>query len=99
MREIAFIKQNKQKWLDFEQVIFGKSKKNPDEVANLYVQLINDLSFAQTYYPKSKTVVYLNYLSSQIFQKIYKTKRTETHLLIHFFKTEVPLLVYQYKKL
>ncbi|TGD58153.1 stage II sporulation protein M [Flavobacterium humi] len=98
MREIAFIKQNKQKWLDFEQVIFGKTKKNPDEIANLYVQLVNDLSYAQTYYPKSKTVVYLNYLTSQIYQKIYKTKRAQTNQLVYFFKTEVPLLVYEYKR-
>ncbi|MGH2666360.1 stage II sporulation protein M [Flavobacterium sp.] len=98
MREIAFIKQNKQKWLDFEQVIFGKTKKNPDEIANLYVQLVNDLSYAQTYYPKSKTVVYLNYLASQIYQKIYKTKRTQTNQLVYFFKTEVPLILYEYKR-
>jgi uncharacterized membrane protein SpoIIM required for sporulation len=98
MREIAFIKQNKEKWLDFEQVIFGKTKKNPDEIANLYIQLVNDLSYAQTYYPKSKTVTYLNYLASQIYQKIYKTKRAETNRLIYFFKTEVPLIVYQYRR-
>ncbi|WP_300565566.1 stage II sporulation protein M [Flavobacterium sp.] len=98
MREIAFIKQNKTKWLDFEQVIFGKTKKNPDEIANLYVQLINDLSYAQTYYPKSKTVVYLNHLASQIYQKIYKTKRTESNRLVYFFKTEIPLLVYEYRR-
>jgi uncharacterized membrane protein SpoIIM required for sporulation len=98
MREIAFIKQNKEKWLEFEQVIFGKTKKNPDEIANLYVQLVNDLSYAQTYYPKSKTVVYLNHLASQIYQKIYKTKRTETNRLLYFFRTEVPLLVYEYRR-
>ena len=98
MREIAFIKQNKEKWLDFEQVIFGKTIKNPDEIASLYIHLVNDLSYAQTYYPKSKTVVYLNYLASQIYQKIYKTKRAETNRLIYFFKTEVPLLVYQYRR-
>ena len=66
MREVAFIKQNKEKWLEFEQAIFGKAKKNPDEMAGLYIHLINDLSYAQSYYPKSKTVVYLNYLASQI---------------------------------
>ena len=98
MREIAFIKQNKQKWLDFEQAIFGKSKKNPDEMASLYIHLVNDLSYAQTYYPKSKTVVYLNYLASQIYQKIYKTKREEKNRLVYFFSTEVPLLVYQYRR-
>ncbi len=98
MREIAFIKQNKEKWLEFEQAIFGKAKKNPDEMANLYIQLMNDLSYAQTYYKKSKTVTYLNYLASQIYQKIYKTKRTESNRLIYFFKTEVPLIVYDYKR-
>ncbi len=98
MREIAFIKQNKEKWLDFEQAIFGKNKKNPDELASLYIHLVNDLSYAQTYYPKSKTVVYLNHLASQTYQKIYKTKREDTNKLIYFFKTEVPLLVYQYRR-
>lgn len=98
MREVAFIKQNKKKWLDFEQAIFGKSKKNPDEMASLYIHLINDLSYAQTYYPKSKTVIYLNYLASQIYQKIYKTKREETNRIVRFFKIEVPLVVYEYRR-
>jgi len=98
MREVAFIKQNKEKWLDFEAAIFGKAKKNPDEIAGLYIHLINDLSYAQTYYPKSKTVVYLNYLASQIYQRIYKTKRHEKNRLLYFFSEEVPLLVYQYRR-
>ena len=98
MREIAFIKQNKEKWLEFEQAIFGKTKKNPDDLANLYIHLVNDLSYAQTYYPKSKTVVYLNHLAAQTYQKIYKTKRTETNRIKYFFLTEVPLLVYEYRR-
>lgn len=98
MREVAFIKQNKEKWLEFELAIFGKAKKNPDELANLYIQMMNDLSYAQTYYPKSKTVVYLNHLASQIYQKIYKTKRAEKNRLLEFFKVEVPLLVYEYRR-
>jgi len=98
MREIYFIKQNKEKWLGIEQVIQGKIKKNPDDLSSLYINLINDLAFAQTYYPKSNTTVYLNHLSSQIFQKIYKTKRVEQNRLLHFFKTEVPMLVYEYRR-
>lgn len=98
MREVYFIKQNKEKWLGIEQVIQGKIKKNPDDLSSLYINLINDLSFAQTYYPKSNTTVYLNHLSSQIFQKIYKTKRVEENRILYFFKTEVPLLVYQYRR-
>jgi len=98
MKEIAFLKQNKQKWLEFEQVIFGKVKKNPDEIASLYIHLVNDLSYSQTYYPKSKTVVYLNYLASQTYQKIYKTKRQETNRIVNFFSLEVPLVIYEYKR-
>ena len=98
MREVAFIKQNKEKWLEFEQAIFGKAKKNPDELASLYIHLVNDLSFAQTYYPKSKTVTYLNHLASITYQKIYKTKRHESNRLAYFFKTEAPLIVYRYRR-
>lgn len=98
MREVAFIKQNKEKWLEVEQVIQKKIKKNPDDLSSLYINLVNDLSFAQTYYPKSKTTVYLNHLSVQIFQKIYKTRRIEENRFSYFFKTEVPLLLYEYRK-
>jgi uncharacterized membrane protein SpoIIM required for sporulation len=98
MREVAFIKQNKEKWLEFEQAIFGKAKKNPDDLASLYIQLVNDLSYAQTYYPKSKAVTYLNHLAAITYQKIYKTKREETNRIVRYFKTEVPLLVYQYRR-
>lgn len=98
MREVAFIKQNKQKWLNFEKAIFGKQLKNPDELASLYIQLVNDLSYAQTYYPKSKTILYLNNLTARAFQKIYKTKREDTNRFVHFWKTEVPLIVYEYRR-
>jgi len=98
MREIAFIKQNKSKWLDFEQSLKTKSKRNPDELADAYIQLLNDLSYAQTYYPKSKTTVYLNFLVSQIYRKIYKTRRIEHNRVAYFFKTEVPTIVYGHRK-
>ena len=98
MREVAFIKQNKEKWLDFENAIFSNSLKNPDDLASQYIQLVNDLSYAQTYYPKSKVIRYLNNLTAKAFQKIYKTKREDTNRFVAFWKTEVPLMVYQYKR-
>lgn len=98
MREVAFIKQNKEKWLDFEKAIFGKTLKNPDELASLYIHLVNDLSYAQTYYPKSKTILYLNNLAAKAFQKIYKTKREDTNRFVQFWKVEVPLIVYQNRR-
>ena len=98
MREAAFIKQNKQKWLDFENQIFSNTLSNPDDLSSLYIHLINDLSYAQTYYPQSKAILYLNNLAARSFQKIYKTKKEDTNQLVHFFKIEVPLLMWQYRR-
>ncbi len=98
MREAAFIKQNKEKWLEFETKIFKNSKTNPDDLSKLYIQLMNDLAYAQTYYPKSKTILYLNDLAARAFQRIYKTKKEESNRLVSFFKTEVPLLVHEYRR-
>lgn len=98
MREVAFIKQNKEKWLNFEKAIFGKTLKNPDELASLYIHLVNDLSYAQTYYPKSKSILYLNNLAARAFQKIYKTKREDSNRFVHFWKVEVPLIIYHYRR-
>ena len=98
MREIAFIKQNKSKWLAFEQSLKENSQRDPDELAGLYIQLLNDLSYSQTYYSKSKTTIYLNFLVSQMYRKIYKTRRMEHNRVAYFFFSEVPSLVYQYRK-
>jgi len=98
MREVAFIKQNKEKWLSFEKAIYNNQFEDPDELASQYIHIINDLSYAQTYYPKSKVIVYLNQIAAKAFQKIYKTKKEDTNRIVRFWKSEVPLLIYEYRK-
>jgi uncharacterized membrane protein SpoIIM required for sporulation len=98
MREVAFIAQNKQYWLNVEQIVNGKSSANPDQLVDIYNKLLNDLSFARTYYPKSKLVYYLNYLSSNIHLKIYRKKRHDFSRIVTFFSREVPLIAYRYRK-
>ena len=98
MREVAFIKQNKEKWIRFENAISNNTIINTDELASQYIHIINDLAYAQTYYPKSKVLIYLNQLAAKAFQKIYKTKSEDTSRLIAFWKTEVPLICYHYRK-
>lgn len=90
MREVAFIKQNKEKWLSFEKAVFNNNFKNPDELASQYIQLVNDLAYAQTYYPKSKLVSYLNQLAARPFKKFIKPNaKTPIDLLI-FGKPKYP---------
>ena len=98
MREVAFIKQNKEKWLEFERVISNKEKKNPDELADLHIKIMNDLAYAQSFYPKSKVVPYLNKLAKVSYSKVYHTKRVEKNPFLSFFFEKVPLLCYYNRK-
>jgi uncharacterized membrane protein SpoIIM required for sporulation len=98
MREASFVRQNKEKWISFENALDNNIKINPDDLASYYIQLTNDLSYAQTYYPESKTLLYLNSLASQAHQKIYITKKESKNKLISFWIDEFPLFFYQYHK-
>ena len=98
MREAAFVKQNKEKWILFEQGMANNSKINPDDLANYYIQLTNDLAYAQTYYPESKTLLYLNSLASQAHQSIYKNKKETKNRILSFWGREFPLFFMQYHK-
>ena len=98
MREAAFVKQNEDKWLRFESLIHNRQQISPDETSNLYMQVTDVLSYAQTFYPESKTLIYLNHLSSQSHQLIYKTKRESSKRFISFFTEEFPLIMFQYQR-
>jgi len=93
MREVAFIKRNKHKWVAFDDAIKGKVNINPEELADLYVQLINDLSFSRTYYPKSKTTMYLNELAVIAYHSIHDVPAKSENFFATFFKYEVPTLI------
>lgn len=96
MREAAFVRQNKEKWIAFEKAINLGSSTNPDELANGYIQLTNDLAYAQTYYAESKTLLYLNGLATQAHQKIYKNKKESRNRIKDFWLIEFPLFFKQY---
>jgi len=98
MREAAFAKQNKDKWLRFESVLRNNVQIHPDELSALYIEITDHLSYAQTFYPGSNTLKYLNGLSVLAHQKIYKTKRESRNRLITFYTHEFPLFFAQYHK-
>ena len=92
MREAAFVKQNKDKWSTFESALANKTNLDPNVLSDLYIEVTDHLSYAKTFYPNSNTEFYLNSLSSQAHQKIYKTKRESKSRIITFWKTEFPLM-------
>ncbi len=98
MREAAFVKQNKDKWLKFESVLVNNAIIAPDELSDLYIEITDHLSYAQTFYPNSQTLSYLNSLASSAHQKIYKTKKEKKNRFYSFWVKEFPLEFYQYQK-
>ncbi len=98
MREAAFVRQNKDKWLKFESVLVNNAIIAPDELSDLYIEITDHLSYAQTFYPNSQTLNYLNGLASSAHQKIYKTKKEKKNRFYSFWVKEFPLEFYQYQK-
>lgn len=89
MREGLFIKKNIDKWRKYQY----EETTDPDEMAQQFTELVNDLGYSKTFYPHSKVTQYLNDLASRIYLSIYKNKREETSRIGRFFKTELPLTV------
>lgn len=94
MREALFVKQNSEKWKAYEQM----QSLNPDELADRFVDITNDLAYAKTFYPKSKTTAYLNGIASLLHQSIYKNKKEGTGRFADFWKSELPVLFYTYRR-
>lgn len=94
MREALFVKQNSGKWKAYEEL----TTTSPDELAERFIDITNDLSYAKTFYPKSSTTSYLNGLASTLHQSIYKNKKEDSNRFFNFWKFEVPGLFYIYRK-
>jgi uncharacterized membrane protein SpoIIM required for sporulation len=89
VREGLFIKKNIDKWRKYQY----EATTDPDEMAQQFTELVNDLGYSKTFYPHSKVTQYLNDLASRIYLNIYKNKREETSRIGRFFKTELPLTI------
>ncbi len=98
MKEAAFIKQNKTRWEEFEKVVKNPQQARPDKLAELFIQVTDDLSFARTQYPDSRTTRYLNDLASKVHLEIYKNKREDKNRFISFWKEELPAVMYEVRK-
>jgi len=94
VREGQFIQQNIEKWKTYQY----EPTTDPDEMANRFTELVNDLGYAKTFYPQSKVTQYLNKLASEIYLGIYKNKKEESSRIIRFWKTELPIVIEKYHR-
>lgn len=93
MREGQFIKRNIDRWEGYKE-----PTRNADEVAKRFTYLVDDLSYAKTFYPNSNTIKYINSLAAGIYLSIYKNKKESRSRFFTFFGSELPLIIHKYHK-
>ena len=94
MREALFVKQNSGKWKKYESL----QSNDPDELAQFFIDITDDLAYSKTFYPQSKTTAYLNGLASKFHQTIYRNKKEKSKRFVLFWTIELPLLFKKYEK-
>ena len=95
MREGMFIKKNVDKWNEYQHT----QTNDPDETAERFITLVDDLSYAKTFYPKSKVTRWINGIAADIYLNIYKNKKEKYTRVLLFWKYELPLLFKKYHRL
>ncbi len=98
MKEAVFIRQNTEKWKRYEISLREIGAQTPDQLADMYIDLTNDLSFSRTHYSHSPVTGYLNGLSSRLHQYIYGKKKEKLSRLITYWTQEVPETMFHARK-
>lgn len=94
VREAAFIRKNKLKWKRYE----AARPTGPDELADRFIELTDDLAYSRTFYPESETTAYLNALAGSTHQSIYRNKQEKTNRFKEFWLHELPLLMHSQRR-
>ena len=97
MKESAFIKQNKENWQHYEDVLKGKSDQ-ADELNDLFIQVTDDLSYARSFYPNRSVRVYLNQMAQKVFLKLYSNRKLKPQKVQKFFTEDLPLVMFNARK-
>ena len=97
MKETKFIRENQEKWERFEKLNESSDAK-PDELADLYLDITDDLGYAQTHYFRRTVRVYLNQLGQKVYIGVNKFKRDSFKNLLRHLTTSLPLEVYRSRK-
>lgn len=94
MKETGFIKQNREKWEEFEKQL-AQTNKDPDQLSDLFVHITDDLSYSRTFYSNRSVRVYLNNIAQKVFQSIYKNKSASAKGFWYFWREDLPRAMWQ----
>lgn len=97
MKETSFIEQNKEKWKKFQSLTSNQTS-DPEEIADLYSDITDDLSYAQTFYNKRTVRVYLNQIAQGIHNLVHKQRKDSFKKLFTVWRVSIPLEIYRSRK-
>ncbi len=97
MKESEFIEQNKEKWLEFENNLL-KNEVDPSKTSKLFVQVVDDLSYARTFYKNRSVKLYLNGAAKLLFNDINRSHKRGYNAFLNFWKKDLPLTMYQSRR-
>lgn len=92
MREGLFLKKNVEKWNSYQHT----APADPDETAERFITLLDDLSYARTFYPHSKVTHWINGITAGLYLRLYRKKREQFSRIFSFWRFELPLLFRKY---
>lgn len=99
-KEKKFILKNQPKWIQLENLLNNK-KKNFQEIndlGDLYLQVTEDLSYAQTHFPGSEVSDYINHLVRSCHMVFHKQKNPTLKRIYHFLINTVPAMIYSLRR-
>lgn len=97
MKETSFIAQNKEKWKRFQDLAAQK-QGSPEELADLYSDITDDLSYAQTFYNRRTVRVYLNQIAQGIHNLVHKERSESLKKFFTVWRVSLPIEIYRARK-
>lgn len=95
MKESDFVQQNKEKWQHLELELSRGEEARPDRITDLYIESVDDLSFARTSYPNRMVRAYLNGVVEVLSLKVQKSQSSIWKNIIQFWKKDLPAAMFE----
>jgi len=106
MNSQKFIELNRDTWTRFRGILDQIDKKGAaslsrsdlEDVGPLFRRVTAHLAYAQTNYPDTDVVNYLNQLVARAHSSLYRTETASVRSLLNFYSKGFPGLIYRYRK-
>lgn len=96
MKETDFIKQNSQTWRSLEENLSRKGRMSSHrDMGEDFVRLSEDLSYAQTYYPRRTVRLYLNGLAQKMYKRVFNARQQDRQGFKRFWTHELPTALWE----